>query len=76
MTLRNRLNQLEHAGGTGGGACPGCGFRPGDIRGIRFVCEGGGPLPPAPPRDTCPSCGGSMPPLRFEFVPARPEDGP
>jgi hypothetical protein len=77
MSLKNRLARLERRGPGGAGRCPGCGFRPGDIRtivvGRQRTVKPGEPVPPfcqvvrdstpQPGRPRCRLCGGYMPPI-------------
>src|SRR5262245_61727390 len=64
MSLRSRLDRLEKQTGLRDGRCPGCGFRPHDVRTIE-ICStepGPGAVPPPfpnpPDRPRCPVCGG------------------
>jgi hypothetical protein len=62
MSARSRLQRLEKRFAPKDGRCPECGFRPGDIRVIRW---GNTPVPEWPPEDYCATCRGLKPPIRF-----------
>jgi hypothetical protein len=61
--LDGRLTRLEQVC-SAGGRCPGCGFRPGDVRLIVFGTSGEPERPiDVPGRPLCVVCGGPMPPI-------------
>ena len=72
MSIKGRLSKLERGRETADGSCPGCGYRPDDIRTIvigrqppgecRPFCEVVADDRPQPGRPLCPICGGYMPP--------------
>jgi hypothetical protein len=65
MNLHSRIQRLEKKSG-GHGACPGCGYRPDDIRVIEVALSAGPDLPPLPPQTPlCGTCGREMPPVRI-----------
>jgi hypothetical protein len=86
MNLKSRLARLEDRHGND--ACPGCGFRPDDIRTVVIgssrprqdgsvppLCEVTAEVHEQPRRPVCDLCGGWMPPIAFVGVgPDEPPD--
>jgi hypothetical protein len=79
MSLRSRLARLEKQAGLRGGCCPGCHFRPDDLRTLVLTTSRprpDGSIPPLwevihdtdavrdqPGRPRCTVCGGYLPPI-------------